>query len=123
VVAICCIILLNIKIQQVKVRSYEGNVALAIEKSVRVYCVMTEWWYHWECGNTTASNLDLSKPWYCVPWVPCHYGMARPQVADGGGDLQIWRVAVNILNKQSRTADKGWPSSLGVGWGANNSPL
>jgi hypothetical protein len=22
----------------------------------------------------------------------------------------VWRVAVNILNKQSRTADKGWPS-------------
>jgi hypothetical protein len=31
------------------------------------------------------------------------------------------RVAANILNKQSRTADKGWPSSLGVGRGANNS--
>ncbi|KAJ4439744.1 hypothetical protein ANN_07872 [Periplaneta americana] len=29
---------------------------------------------------------------------------------------QIWRVAVNILNKQSRTADEGWSSSLGV-WG------
>jgi len=25
----------------------------------------------------------------------------------------IWRVAANILNKQSRTADKGWSSSLG----------
>jgi hypothetical protein len=32
----------------------------------------------------------------------------------------IWRVAANILNKQSRTADKGWSSSLGVGRGANN---
>ena len=32
----------------------------------------------------------------------------------------IWRVAVNILNKQSRTADEGWSSSLGVGRGANN---
>jgi hypothetical protein len=47
--------------------------------------------------------------------------MARPQVADGGNSLQIWNVAVNILNKQSRTADKGWSSSLGVGRGANNS--
>jgi hypothetical protein len=28
---------------------------------------------------------------------------------------------VNILNKQLWTADKGWPSSLGVGQGANNS--
>ena len=35
--------------------------------------------------------------------------------------LHVWRVAVNILNKQSRTADKGWSSSLGVGWGDNNS--
>jgi hypothetical protein len=32
-----------------------------------------------------------------------------------------WRVAANILNKQSRTANKGWSSSLGVGRGANNS--
>jgi hypothetical protein len=34
-----------------------------------------------------------------VKWVPCHHGMARPQVADGGEGLQIWRVAANILNK------------------------
>ena len=33
----------------------------------------------------------------------------------------IWRVAANILNKQSRTADKGWYSSLGVGRSANKS--
>ena len=32
----------------------------------------------------------------------------------------IWRVAANILNKQSQTADEGWSSSLGVGRGANN---
>ena len=32
----------------------------------------------------------------------------------------IWKVAANILNKQSRTADKGWFSSLGVGQVANN---
>jgi hypothetical protein len=47
--------------------------------------------------------------------------MAHPQDADGRNGLQIWRVAANILNKQSRTADKGWSSSLGVGRGANNS--
>jgi hypothetical protein len=44
------------------------------------------------------------------------------RVADGGEGLQIWRVAANILNKQSRTPDKGWPSGLGVGRGANNAP-
>jgi hypothetical protein len=49
--------------------------------------------------------------------VPCHHGTARPQVADGGDGLQIWRVATNILNKQSRTADNGWSSSLMSGMG------
>ena len=33
----------------------------------------------------------------------------------------IWRVAANKRNKQSRTADKGWSSSWGVGRGTNNS--
>jgi hypothetical protein len=55
-----------------------------------------------------------------VRWVPCHHGMARPQVADGGDSLQFWRVAVNILNKRSQSSDKGWSSSLWVGPGANN---
>jgi hypothetical protein len=46
--------------------------------------------------------------------------MARPQVATGGDRLQIWTVAVNTLNKQSRTADRGWSSSLVVRRGASN---
>jgi len=50
----------------------------------------------------------------------CHHATARPQVADGEYGLQICRVTANILNKQSRTADKGY-SSLSVGRGANNS--
>ena len=32
----------------------------------------------------------------------------------------IWREAANILYKQSRTVDKGWSYSLGVGRGAKN---
>jgi hypothetical protein len=32
-------------------------------------------------------------------WVPCHHGMARPQVADGGDSLQFWRVAANMVNE------------------------
>jgi hypothetical protein len=40
--------------------------------------------------------------------------MARPRIAGVGDSLQIWRVTANILNKQSRKADKGWSSSLGV---------
>jgi hypothetical protein len=35
---------------------------------------------------------------------------------DGGDVLQIWRVTVNILIKQSHTSDRGWPYSLAVGW-------
>jgi hypothetical protein len=31
----------------------------------------------------------------------------------------VWRVAANILNKQSRTADTGWYCNLGVGRCAN----
>ena len=46
----------------------------------------------------------------------------RPQVAEEERH-PIWWVAANILNKQSRTADKGRSSSLGVGRGANNSSL
>jgi hypothetical protein len=45
--------------------------------------------------------------------------MARPSFAVEGDGLQIWRVAANILNKQSRTAERGLSSSLGLGWGTN----
>jgi len=50
---------------------------------------------------------------------PCWVGPLSPQhgVSSGYG----WRVAVNILNKQSQTAEKGWSSSLGIGRAARNS--
>jgi hypothetical protein len=34
---------------------------------------------------------------------------------------QIGRLAANVLNKQTRTTDKGFYSNLGVGRGAKNS--
>jgi hypothetical protein len=43
--------------------------------------------------------------------------MARPRVADEADGLQIWRVTANMLNKQSRTAYRGWSSSMEVGRG------
>ena len=43
----------------------------------------------------------------------CHHGVARPQVADG--DLQIWRVAANLLNKQSQIDERRWSANMGVG--------
>jgi len=52
---------------------------------------------------------------------PSHHGTERPLVADGGNGLQIRKVAANILNKQSLTADNGWPSSLLVGRVSNSS--
>jgi hypothetical protein len=42
-------------------------------------------------------------------------------VVAGGDYLQIWRVAMNVLNKQSRTADKEQSFSSVVGQEANNS--
>jgi hypothetical protein len=66
--------------------------------------------------------LSLRKLAIHVKWVHCYHGMARPRVADRGDGLQVWRVAANILNKKSRTADSGWSSSLGDGQGANNPP-
>ena len=50
---------------------------------------------------------------------PCHYGTARPQVADGGTASDM-EGSCELLNKQPRTADEGWSFSFGVGRGANN---
>jgi hypothetical protein len=66
---------------------------------------------------TEKANVKLHYSLSHVRWVPCHHGMARPQVVDGGDGLQIWRVAANILNKQWLTADKGRSSSLVLGAG------
>jgi len=47
--------------------------------------------------------------------------MAGHLLADGRDGLQLWRVAVTVLNKQSWTADKRWYYRLGVVWGTKNS--
>jgi len=46
--------------------------------------------------------------------------VARPWVADSQDNLQMWRLAANILNKHSRTADNGWSSRSWVERGTNN---
>jgi hypothetical protein len=71
-----------------------------------------------EIEKQFAANGRTVEWWCHVGWTPCHHGMARPQVADEV--LQLRRVAASIFSKQSRTADKGWSSSLEVGRGANN---
>ena len=47
--------------------------------------------------------------------------MSRRQVVVGRNGLQIWRLAANILNKQSQAANKGWSSRYVVARGAKNS--
>ena len=41
-----------------------------------------------------------------LKWAPVTAAW-RPQTVDGGDSIQIWKVAANILTKQSQTADKG----------------
>ena len=70
------------------------------------------------CLAVFFSIIYYTNP--CDRWVPVNtaWRVLRLQMEERP---PIWRVAVNILNKQSRTADKVWSSSLGVGRGANNS--
>jgi hypothetical protein len=57
-------------------------------------------------------NVDLLTICYLY-MDPCYHGVARPLVTDGGDGPQIIRrVAVNILNKLSRRADKRWSFNL-----------
>jgi len=53
--------------------------------------------------------------WVLSPRHDASYGWRwRRRSPDMGG-------TTNILSEQSRAANKGWPSSLGVGQGASNS--
>jgi hypothetical protein len=47
----------------------------------------------------------------------CQNGMARSWVVDGGDGLQMWKVAANIFNMQSRTAERGGTADGGTGEG------
>ena len=50
-----------------------------------------------------------------------HAPLLSPLRSGEGERFQIWVVDPNILNMQSRIADKRWSSSLGVGREANDS--
>lgn len=48
--------------------------------------------------------------------VPFYHGtLSSPVAVDEGGGLQVWKVAVYILNKQLPTADKGRSSCFRAG--------
>jgi hypothetical protein len=51
-------------------------------------------------------GCDFIRKTQCVCVCAC-VRVSRARVADGGDGLQIWGVPAYILNKQSRTADKG----------------
>jgi hypothetical protein len=76
------------------------------------------------CGCSwfpTVANVILNNYFpfndvnYHVKWVPCHQGMARPWVTDGGDDFHRWKVAVSMLAKQSQRVDKGGLPPWGLG--------
>ena len=65
-----------------------------------------------ECGSKfLGHNLEHYFTFPCL-WVPVTtaWRVLRLRMEERP---PIWRVAENKLNKQSRTADKGWSSSLG----------
>jgi hypothetical protein len=69
--------------------------------------------------NSHSGNQEIIR----LLWKPkVHYCVHNsPFAADGGDSFQIWKVDANVLNKQSRTAYKGWGLSWGVGRGADRS--
>jgi hypothetical protein len=78
---------------------------------------------HVSVNFVSDSNINTKKSKCHVTWVPCHHVMARPQVADGGDDLQIWRVAAIILNMQSLTDTREWICRLVIWTGSENPTL
>jgi len=69
-----------------------------------------------------AQALKILKYWdrYHDKWVPVTAAWHVPRLRMEEWP-PIWRVAANIFNKQSWTADKWWSSSLRVEQGAYNS--
>ena len=67
--------------------------------------------------NVKSVTLITKSPNYPTPWAESFHCGAS---SDGSwrNCLQMCRVVANILNKNSRTVDKGWSSRLGDGQGA-----
>jgi hypothetical protein len=71
------------------------------------------------CTTVTGVNpIAVNK--YIISYIikSSHQGIEIPLAAHVGDGLHIWKVASNIFNKESQTADKGRSSNLEVGRGA-----
>jgi hypothetical protein len=77
--------------------------------------------------NQTYWELDYEfKKKTIITTNKCFLEPLSPQHGASNGcgwrnGLQLGRLAANILNKQPRTDNRGWSSSLGVGRGVSNS--
>ena len=65
----------------------------------------------WKKKITMSQSRTVVVTLYTGRWIPAN----SPQAADEAYNQRIWRVAANILNKHSRTAEKRWSSDLVVG--------
>jgi len=72
-----------------------------------------------KCFQERASMLPLFV--HCLFFVLTVYSVLLTKGIEGRPPIR--RVAANKLNKQSRRADEGWSSSLGVERGANKPSL
>jgi hypothetical protein len=70
-------------------------------------------------GLRSALNIvNPYRPIVSFPHSIILYWNLPSHVAAGRDGFQIWNITVNILNKQSWTADNGFSSSLGSwAWG------
>jgi hypothetical protein len=67
----------------------------------------------WKTRVKMIGRKETKKEWNnCVPVTS-----ARRVLWLRLARLQVWKVAANILNKETQTAVKWWFSSLRVGWG------
>jgi hypothetical protein len=91
----------------------------------QIFSVMLWWPFLVQEDPCTMNCIQSNGFESCsdIMCVPNHDSMVHPEVAVGGDNLQIWRVAANILKKQLWTSDKGWSSSMGVECVANNNSL
>ena len=82
------------------------------------WCILMTCFSH--CPLNLNTQIPMSVSSALDKWVPVimAWSVLRLRMEELP---PIWREATNILNKQSRTTDKGWSSRLGVGRGAKNS--